>query len=507
MLALTKPGFFPPARLPAKSDARTLAAPMLAAGGDPRIWPDPVTGRNRYGTKTRPAPDEISFASTTANNISEAGFEAAVRALDRLLSPGPGYYSSLGQWFEEIRAGIAAYLGIPGTETILSASGTDAEVLALAIALGLAHRPLTNIIIAPEETGSGVPLAGLGAHYATCTPLGVQVTAGAAIEGLAGNGLEVANIPIRDANGVPRDPVAVNRDAGDAAARALRQDRDVLLHVLDTSKTGLTGVTREAARSILASAPGRVYVAVDSCQLRRGLTQVKRDLADGFMVLATGSKFAGGPPFCGVVLLPAELAALAAAETRLAAGISAYSAALDWPASFRPRFTKTPKASANIGLGLRWAAALEGITSIAAVSEDLQARIVARFAKEVSDRVQGLDCVRLYAYEGVGAPNSASIVPLAVLKRDGTLASSGYARRIQTALMEPGAASVFHVGQGVNLRQRTVLRVAISACDIAGVAARLAGGACFDHAFEPLASDIDCLFEKWSSIARGMNDS
>ena len=303
---------------------------------------------------------------------------------------------------------------------------------------------------------------------------------------------------------MPRDPAAVDQDAADAAERALRAGRDVLLHVLDTSKTGLMGVTRKAARLILASAPESVRVAVDACQLRCSLTQIKRDLADGFVVQATGSKFAGGPPFCGAVLLPAQLAALAAAKTRLAAGIGGYSAALDWPAPFRSRFSKTLKAPANIGLGLRWAAALEGVTSTAAIGEDLQARIVARFAKEVSQSAQELDCVRVYAHEADGAPNSASIVPLAVLNANGTFASSSYARHIQSALMEPGAAPVFHVGQPVTLGPRTVLRIAISACDIAGVTAQLTAGVSFDRAFEPLAADIARLFEKWATIERAM---
>ncbi len=495
--ASPKRGFLPRRRRPAKGNARALLASMLASGGDPRIRPDPATGRNRYGTKTEPAPGEISFASTTANNISEAGFEAAARALGRLRGPGSG---SLSDWFDEIRARIAGFLGIPGTEAILAASGTDAEILALAIASGLARLPLTNIVIASEETGSGVPLAGAGRHYSNRTPLGLPVTEGGAIEGIVGNGVEVAFIPIRDANGMPRNPACVDREAADAADRALRAGRDVLLHVLDTSKTGLAGVSREAARQILASAPGRVRVAVDACQLRCSLIQLKRDLADGFMVLATGSKFAGGPPFCGVVLLPAQLAALAAAEVRLAKGISFYSAALDWPAPFRSRFAKTLTVPANTGLGLRWAAALEGIASMAAVPEPLQARIAARFAREVSARVQGLDYVRIL--EAGGAANADFIVPLAILDGSGGPAPLSYARRIQSALMEPGAAPVFHIGQPVSLGPRTVLRAAISAADAGNAAARLAAGASFDHAFGPLASGIDSLFEKWGSIMR-----
>ena len=50
---------------------------LLGTGGDRRIWPDPITRRNRYGTLAAPADNEISFSSTTASNISSEGFLAA----------------------------------------------------------------------------------------------------------------------------------------------------------------------------------------------------------------------------------------------------------------------------------------------------------------------------------------------------------------------------------------------------------------------------------------------
>ena len=84
---------------------------MLASGGDERIWPDPLTGRNRYGTSVVPAPHEIWFSSSTASTTSLAGYRAAAEALAALMgSPSLPVHD----WFDAIRARILRSFGIAG---------------------------------------------------------------------------------------------------------------------------------------------------------------------------------------------------------------------------------------------------------------------------------------------------------------------------------------------------------------------------------------------------------
>ena len=307
-------------------------------------------------------------------------------------------------------------------------------------------------------------------------------------------------MPIRDASGVPRTPAAIDDETAQAVERELLRGRDVLLHVLDTSKTGLQGLTRQAARTLMASAPQHVRVVVDACQLRCSLTQIKRDLEDGFMVLATGSKFAGGPPFCGVVLLPAALADELATRASLPRGIADYNAALDWPTALRHRFGQMWVSQTNIGLGLRWVAALDGIALMAAMGDNTQTRIANRFAKEVRIRAKNLRSIEFDHDE----PDfvSSTIVPLAVRDRYGPSSAFSAAQRIQAALREQHHGPVCHVGQPVCLGDQTVLRVAASAYTLAGVAGRMSGGSDINQAFQPVAADLDNLFEKWSLIER-----
>ena len=64
---------------------------------------------------------------------------------------------------------------LPGVEVVLTPSGTDGEYAALHLARGGSNRALVNIVIAPEETGSGVLAAAQGRHFSHVTPSGAAV--------------------------------------------------------------------------------------------------------------------------------------------------------------------------------------------------------------------------------------------------------------------------------------------------------------------------------------------
>jgi hypothetical protein len=484
------------------SETRHFLWLLLATGGDERIWPDPVTRRSKYGTRTEPAPDELAFSSTTANTISEQGYAAAARALERLTSPDPKARFSYDEWFDEIRAQILGFLGVPGAEAILTPSGTDAEIMVAALAASITDRPLTNILIGPEETGSGAPLAASGRHFAERTALGSKVTPASVIAGLSDHPVDAMFVPIRHGNGSPCDTNAIGARVREAVERTLKQGRAALVHVLDSSKTGLCGVTREAARSLKAHDPERIFIVVDACQLRCSLSQIKRDLDDGFMVIATGSKFAGGPPFSGVVLLPAALAGEIRPEAPLARGLAGYSAVLDWPASLRSRLDQNSMQRMNTGLGLRWAAALDGLTAMAALGDEFFARFADRFAGEVIARARNLRRAQYHGDDAASTSGPRTIVPLTVLTENGSFANLVEGRAVASALRAPTPGSVCHVGQAVRLGPRSALRVAASAYTMAGVAARIRDGYCFERAFQPVIKDLDRLFEKWSLIER-----
>lgn len=489
--------FAPVSRRTPSDPRRQRAALMLAAGGDARIWPDPATGLNRYGLALHPARGDIAFSSTTASPLTARAFDAVLAAIDRLDPDGPGAAIVLDDWIETVRQRLARLFAAPGAEIVLAPSGTDAELIAVSLATRLTRRPLVNIVVAPEETGSGVPAAALGRHFLPSSPFAAEVESGRRIAGLETAAIETRSIAIRDARGVLRTPEAIDRDAATAVDAALAAGHDVLLHVLDASKTGCAGVTRATARALLAAAGGRVQVVVDACQLRCPLSQVRRDLADGFSVIVTGSKLAGGPPFSGALLIPAALVERLAAGNPLPMGLADYCALYDWPERLRGIAAPVLETTANIGLGLRWVAALDGIETMAALGEDTIDAIARHFVDAVSQRARRLPLVRV----AVDGPPRAAVVPLIVLDAAGAPASPAAAQSIYIALRQPGRGPVCHVGQPVPIGAAMALRIAASARDITGVAERMAAGLSLDDAFLPVALDLDAVLAKWSAVA------
>lgn len=501
---LLLPGTASPFSIPGQGEllSRSLSSVslLLGAGGDQRVSPDPVHRRNRYGTLTTPAEDEVSFSSTTASNVSSKGFLAAGSALERLVDLQSASPLAIDRWFEDIRHGIADSLGCRDAEVILAASGTDAELLAISLFAGLSDRPLTNILIAPDETGSGVPRAAAGCHYSDLTALGQTVEGGRLLDGVPADRIDVCAIAIRNTAGEPRQQSEIDDDLMAAVERELRRDRDVLVHVLDTSKTGLSGVTRQAARDAAALAPGRVHVIVDACQFRCSVSDIGQDLADGFMVIVTGSKFIAGPPFSGALLVPRMLAETLARGPGIPAGLAAYTAAHDWPSALREKMTFAFGSEFNLGLGLRWVAASAYLDRYAAIAEPKQALIKASFVSMVRDRIAAIEGLSLHANDEGDHLDARAVVPFTITSGDGAFASFEETQTIHLLLRNFQDGPVCHLGQAVRLGSRTVLRVAASAIDVAMVSARMAEGQSLEQAFQPLGSRLDMAFDKIAAV-------
>ena len=460
------------------------------------------------------APDETWFSSSTASTISERGYRAASADFAALLARGVRTSLQVPDWLCGIRARLLALYGREGAEAVLAASGTDAELIALAIADRLLRRPLTNIVVAPNETGSGVAKAAAGLNFLATSCLGGPVPMGERLAGWADADIEVASVDIRDLEGEPREPAAVDQEVAAHAERALARGRGVLLHLLDTSKTGLAGPSRGMAAQIVASAPERVLVLVDACQLRCPADRLRSDLDRGFLVLVTGSKFAGGPPLSGALLLPQAIATGLRSAPLPPEGLADYSARLDWPERLQEAFAREMTTTANLGLGLRWSAALAELERLAQVDPRLQERFLDRFEREVRLRAGMTPRVSLLGDRVHGIAPNPSIVPLVLTRADGAFMSCAEAARVQSDLRSviatraiagaaPSLRRIVHVGQPVQLGPRAVLRVCASAPQVNAVAEQVAQGAAFEDAFAPVGADLQALFAKLGHVLGG----
>jgi hypothetical protein len=482
--------------IPRDAATRSLAM-MLNAGGDERLAIDPLTGRNRYGIPGGAAGDEIWFSSSTASDLSRRGHDAVCRVLAR--ASGELGASALVSWFEGVRERLLTLFGVLGADAIFCASGTEAELVALCLARSSLANALTNIVVAPQETGRGVTLAAAGRHFLDTAPFAL-VERGQVIKGLGDGDGEVATVEIRDARGAPIGADAVDR-AVEARVRAIIQSgRDVLLHVLDSSKTGLSGFSRTAAAAQMAAYPGRILCVVDACQLRCSQARIRADLDAGFMVAITGSKFAGGPPFSGALLVPPWIAAQDSAIV-WPEGLAAYSAARDWPPRLRARITGAFGQVVNPGLGLRWEAALAEIERYFAIDDGRRTAIAARFRDCVHRQVEGSRTLEMAA----SCPADNTIIPIFTVDRLGRDIPAESVRRVllNPRLRVGGMArgKIFHAGQPVPIGDRDALRVCLSAPLVVDVAAHMAQGLGLEAAFEPVAAELRALFTLWRATA------
>ncbi|GFE94644.1 hypothetical protein [Acetobacter persici] len=357
---------------------------LMAEGGDARLNIDPRTGLNHYGCSHRPRPWAITFASSTASSLSERGFTGGEMARVQLAkavlaNKAPQALQTLAL---DVRSFLAEWYGLPGQDRIvLASSGTDVALAVLALST-LPGQPVTTILTAPEETGSGVPLASHGQHFAQETALGLSVCKGRLVDGFPEDTACVA-LPLRDAQGHLRPEAEVTASCQSEVRQQLAQGRRVLLHVLDLSKTGLLAPDLKALEVLCDQYPGQLDVVVDACQARLMPERVQAYLSRGWAVMVTGSKFFTGPPFCGALLLPESWKARLD-QGALPAGLAAYANQCEWPASLACRGLAS---GFNHGLLLRWRAAQAEMAALSAIPSASVARRLQSFLAAVTQGI------------------------------------------------------------------------------------------------------------------------
>ncbi len=197
----------------------------------------------------------------------------------------------------------------------------------------------------------------------------------------------------------------------------------------------------------------------------------------------------------------------------LPAGLGAHAALLDWPPILRSALDGIALRKANLGLGLRWLAALSELERFAEFDPALAQKVRARFRSDVSRSAQRLADASLEPCEGDATRWPDTIATLRLRRRDRGVLPNAEAQDLRAALREPiagagkAAARRFHVGQPVAIGEETALRVCLSAPMINAVADRIDNGSSFEAAYAPLAADIDALFEKWALIARRLRSA
>jgi hypothetical protein len=401
----------------------------------------------------RPAPHEIWFSSTDAAAPSLHAHAAGLATLARLMALTETSHLTLSGWFDSLRTRIASTFAPPGAVVLLAPSIASARDLARAIA------------------------------YAIHGGSAREISAGAAESHDMG---ETWDITLRLGDGRARESREINHEA---LLAARQMSSPLLVHVVDHSRSGLAGITRAGADAIATERSA--LTLIDATAMRAAPECLRWDLEVGRLVLISGSTFLGGHASSAAVIVPASLAArlVHAVPSHLIAETSAH----DLPPELRDMFCAQEAPRLNIGLGLRWSAALAELDRYLKTPEPLRAAILDLFTNKIHAQL-----ARCGAIERI-EQGKGGVAPL--ILSGATLADAQCLREaLATATDCPGDA-VFHLGAPMALGEDLVaLPLSASAPMVSDVAGRIARGVSFERAFAPIQRDIESLFAKMDRV-------
>lgn len=340
---------------------RELAHPteaMFMLGGDLRLNVDPVKLLNKYGCRPFPRPEALTFASSTATSVSNAAFSRTEVKRQYLIESGleKGLQKTMKRFAGHLKKKLKRALTLPEDATIILApSGTDISLQLAGICQSIFPRKIVHILVASDETGSGVPLALHGCHFSDRTALNFKVKKGELIDGFVP--ADVVPLSLRDDQGELKPADRVNAEVEEAISQALEQDQQPLLHIMDQSKLGYTAPSRDYLEHIESTYGDRVLKMVDNSQLRMDQVDIRSYIKRDYLMTITGSKYFTGPPFSGALIIPQKYSCRwAEVDNTLPEGLEQYNCKNECPPSWE--LGNNLPECLNLGLYMRWYSAL-----------------------------------------------------------------------------------------------------------------------------------------------------
>ncbi|WP_344769229.1 hypothetical protein [Aeromicrobium panaciterrae] len=456
----------------------------------------------------RPEPEVATWSSCTASSPSARAFEAARVSHDRASAQG-----------ENLRAELLDLVGLTADEIdiVFMPSGTDAEYIPLAFLIGEDSTRIANILVAEGELGANTSLAAGARHCASTSPSsGESIVKGAAIAGFPQGSVTLHPVRIRDEGGALRDDDALATEITMLVSAALGRGERVLLHVVESSKTGVQVPSVELVESLVAASSDRVRVVVDAAQGRLGDRELRDYLARGFMVIFSASKFYGGPCFSGAVLFPRTT--WGAPRGPWPAGLQHYLSRCAVPPRWEmDAWIETPT---NAGLLLRWAAGLAEMRAYRQVRPLVRRSILVALGAAIADAASRFPSIELLdaPWRGPGHPDDDGLSVMQTiftfkLRSGGQHLGLADVRRLRERMAEPCVfdepaeralgARRFLLGQAVELSpSAAALRIAISAPHVTEHARFAHDEAARTRKLREVSDELNALFGKLDLLVR-----
>lgn len=358
---------------------------LLATGVDSRGSLVLRTKANRYHCTMAPRPHLVPMGSCTASTISELGYRCAEQTLRRLraVSPGAELQTAIEESFRGMRADLRHMLArgqLGNLSVLMTPSGTDAELIAVLFASIGHDRRICNIIVGTNELGSGTLMASSCRFFDEFTPAGRTVTIGEPVDAALSDRIDCIELALRDPGGLARSTEDIDAQINEIVEERVGLGQHVLLHVTAHSKTGAHAPSLSLVAQLKQKHGDHIDIVVDAAQGRFSRRGLLRILQQGYLVIITGSKFYGGPPFAGALLIPEQFRARIDALPSLPSGFAHFLTRAQMPTSWKRLRASLPQTS-NLGLLLRWSAAIEEMRRYYAIPSSLRLAVLRAFER------------------------------------------------------------------------------------------------------------------------------
>lgn len=348
----------------------------LQRGGDHRLVSDD-NGFSPYRVTFHPR-DTMPFGSCTASSPGPRALGAAAAAFGEWEDSGRSD-RVVDALQARTRARLREIFELPEDSVCaLTPSGTDALYLVNAL-IHAKGRSAHHVVVGASELGGGTVRACQGRTFSSSAPAG-EIEESADLPGVAERS-SAEPLYLRTPSGKRVEEDAVDREVERRVAAAVGPETCVVVHLVAHSKTGLRAPSMACAQRLSARHGDRVLIFVDAAQGRIAPADMRTALRAGFVVMFTGSKFYSGPPFSGALFFPVPWASdpgpLAPA---LGAWLDQASLPEGWPLARR-----SVSHRANLGLALRWQAAMAEILAYHEILPRRRAAVYATFAGAVHE--------------------------------------------------------------------------------------------------------------------------
>jgi uncharacterized protein len=470
-----------------KAIVDNLAKPtefLLMAGGDLRLNIDEIHLLNKYGCRPFPRPEAFTFASSTASSVSNFAFDKTDKVRSILIrnSLKNGFKNTTIEFSELLKSNLRKIFKLnEECEIIFSPSGTDSSLQIAAITQIISQKEITHILVASDETGSGVAAALKGCHFENTTALNYPIKKGERIEGF--RDVNLIEIPFRDENGALKSAKQLDEEVFAAVSKTKELGRHVVLHTMDQSKLGYQSPSDDLIKKLNKLENLSMQIIVDGSQLRLDPKDIQHYLNKGYIVTVTGSKFFTGPPYAGALILPKNVTKLIhSATTPLPRGLNEYYNHSDWPTDW---FCSNDLSDGyNYGSYMRWNAAvveMDRYYKTPILYRNMGIEMFCNFVEESIHEASFLEPIygdetkmKSYNSKEFGIRNIRTIFPFFILKDSVplsidkvkklyTLLNSDLSEQFEDASLEiiRLAAQKCHIGQAVNVKYTNDIASAI----------------------------------------------